>query len=155
MILEAPHPFLHIPGPSVFLAGSIDNGLAVNWQDPLGKLFSKKDITVLNPRRSDWDSGMTNASWHPAFRIQVEWELAAMDHADVILMYFGDGTLSPISLMELGLYASSGKLLVCCAQDYWRKGNVDIVCERYGVPTFSNLKEAGKEALKRLQERKK
>jgi hypothetical protein len=53
-------------------------------------------------------------------------------------MYFSPETKSPISLLELGLYANSGKLVVYCPEGFWRKGNVDIVCEKYFIPNFDN-----------------
>ncbi|MEM2159444.1 MAG: nucleoside 2-deoxyribosyltransferase domain-containing protein [Candidatus Nitrosotenuis sp.] len=39
------------------------------------------------------------------FRAQVEWELAGLERADLILMYLQLDTLSPISPLELGLFA--------------------------------------------------
>jgi hypothetical protein len=39
------------------------------------------------------------------------------------------------------LFARSGKLLVCCPEGFWRKGNVEIVCARYGVPLVGELDE--------------
>ena len=57
----------------------------------------------------------------------------------MIIMYFSPETKSPISLLELGLYANSGKILVCCPEGFWRKGNVDIVCEKFSIPNFDNL----------------
>jgi hypothetical protein len=54
-------------------------------------------------------------------------------------MYFDPATKSPISLLELGLFAKTGKLIVCCSEGFWRKGNVDIVCKRYGVMQVENL----------------
>ena len=42
---------------------------------------------------------------------------------------------------ELGLYARSGKLKVCCPEGFWRRGNVEVVCRRYHVPLFSSLDE--------------
>jgi hypothetical protein len=53
-------------------------------------------------------------------------------------------TKSPISLLELGLHANSSKLIVCCPEGFYRKGNVDIVCKKYGimqVDTFDSLIE--------------
>jgi len=32
-------------------------------------------------------------------------------------------------------------MIVCCPEDFWRKGNVDIVCERYGVDQVDTLDE--------------
>lgn len=37
------------------------------------------------------------------------------------------------------------KVIVCCPDGFWRKGNVDIVCDRYGVdqvPTLTALAKA-------------
>lgn len=55
-------------------------------------------------------------------------------------MHFEPDTMSPITLLELGLYASSGKLIVSCPKGFWRRGNVEIVCEKYKIPFFENLK---------------
>lgn len=56
-------------------------------------------------------------------------------------MYFDPFTKSPISLLELGLFANSGKLHVICQSPFWRKGNVDIVCAKYNIPVYENLGE--------------
>jgi hypothetical protein len=59
-------------------------------------------------------------------------------------MYFDPRGKAPITLLELGLYARSGKLIVCCPEGFWRRGNVQIVTQRYGVemvPTLENLIE--------------
>ncbi|HTF82792.1 MAG TPA: nucleoside 2-deoxyribosyltransferase domain-containing protein [Cytophagales bacterium] len=132
--------FNHI---SIFLAGSIDMGNAINWQqvfiDEIRNTASLKDINVFNPRRPDWDSSWEQHIENPNFYQQVNWELNALDAADFIVVYFSETSLAPITLLELGLYAQSGKLLVCCPQGYWRKGNVDIVCHRYNIPMFDTL----------------
>jgi hypothetical protein len=70
----------------------------------------------------------------PMFREQVEWELDGLERADLIAMWFAPQTKSPITLLELGLTARSGRLLVGCPDGFWRKGNVEVVCARYGVP---------------------
>ena len=54
-------------------------------------------------------------------------------------MYVAPATKSPVTLLELGLFARSGRLAVCCPDGYWRKGNVEIVCARYGVPMLESL----------------
>jgi hypothetical protein len=64
-----------------------------------------------------------------------------LEQADIILIYFKAGSQSPISLLELGLYARSGKLSVVCEEGFWRKGNVDIVCDRYAIPMFESIKD--------------
>lgn len=129
---------------SIFLAGSIEMGKAEDWQtritDTLKEIVPDKlDIVIFNPRRDDWDSSWEQNIHNPQFYEQVTWELTALEKADVIIMYFAPGTKSPILLLELGLHAYSKKILVCCPKGFWRKGNVDIVCERYGIPLFENL----------------
>jgi hypothetical protein len=54
-------------------------------------------------------------------------------------MYFVPGTISPISLMELGLFAN--KCVVYCPEGFERKGNVDIVCQRYNIPVYEDENE--------------
>ena len=70
---------------------------------------------------------------------QVGWELDMLDAADVVVMYFAPGTKSPVSLLELGLCARSGKLKVCCPEGFWRRGNVEMVCRRHRIPLFETL----------------
>jgi hypothetical protein len=43
--------------------------------------------------------------------------------------------------MELGLYANSGKVIVCCPDGFWRKGNVEIVCRRHNVTLVNSFDE--------------
>lgn len=89
----------------------------------------------------DWDSSWKEDIKETKFNEQVQWELKAQKQADLIVMFFGLNTKSPISLLELGLFAQSGKMVVCCPDGFWKKGNVDIVCERYGVPQVEILAE--------------
>lgn len=124
---------------SIFLAGSIEMGVADNWQTRVVDSLKELDILILNPRRDDWDSSWKQTIDDPKFREQVEWELNALERVDLILMYFDPNTKSPISLLELGLFAETGKLLVCCPDGFWRKGNVDIVCKRYDIATERDI----------------
>ncbi len=139
-IIKPPHPlYLHPNDKSVFLAGSIEMGRATNWQAAFEQAFQQIEVVLLNPRREKWDSTWVQSIENKQFREQGEWELEAQERADVIAMYFSPATKSPIALLELGLFARSGKLIVCCPDGYWRKGNVDIVCKRYGVQTVSSF----------------
>jgi Nucleoside 2-deoxyribosyltransferase like len=139
-VLKPPAPLDLDPGwPSVFLAGSIEMGQAENWQARFEEGLRAADITILNPRRDAWDATWVQRIDHPQFRAQVEWELAAQERATLIAIYFAPAAKSPVTLLELGLFARSGKVAVCCPDDYWRKGNVEIVCARYGVPMVDSL----------------
>lgn len=146
IVLQAPEPLPphRINGTvpkSIFLAGSIEMGKAEDWQSNVSNAFSKTEGFIFNPRRDDWDSGWDQSIKDPNFYEQVSWEMTALDDAQVIAMYFDPKTKSPISLLELGLYASSGKMVVCCPDGFWRKGNVDILCERYNIVCTSNMKD--------------
>jgi len=147
--LQPPTPFEKISESDrkvrIFLGGSIEMGNAVDWQADVRSAFADcDDVVLLNPRREAWDSSWVQDKDNPVFREQVEWELFALENCHVAFMYFDPSTRSPISLMELGLFAHHfgprHKLMhVVCPDSFWRKGNVDIVCERYGIPQFPDL----------------
>ena len=96
------------------------------------------DAATQTPENQPANSA-TDSKDNPDFRAQVEWELCALAECDYIILYLDPDTQSPISLLEMGLYAQSGKLFVVCPLGFWRKGNVDIVCEKYGFPQFASL----------------
>ena len=151
--IQAPN-YMPIPcGPEilkVFLAGSIEMGLAENWQTRVIRALENRDnIIVFNPRRNDWDSSWEQSQDNPRFSEQVSWELKHLEIADVILVYFDPKTKSPISLLELGLF--SRKAIVCCPHGFWRKGNVDIVCMRYHIPMFNTIDELIATILRRKE----
>ncbi len=136
-IIKPPSPLLD--GFSVFLAGSIEMGNADDWQARIEQRLACSDIIIFNPRRDEWDASWIQRIENPQFRQQVEWELAAQEKASLIAMYFDPATKAPISLLELGLFSKSGKLIVCCPEGFWRKGNVDIVCQRYHIEQVDSL----------------
>ena len=136
--------------PRVFLGGSIDMGGAPDWQAAMTAALADMDVVILNPRRPDWNPNWRPEAHEPGFRRQVEWGLAALEFADVIVMYFPPGTQSPISLLEMGLHARGEKLIVLAPEGFWRKGNVDITAQAYGVKQVQSLPEltaAVREAL--------
>ncbi len=124
---------------SLFLAGSIDNGSAVDWQTHVIEALQAKSMTLLNPRRVDWDESWRERQDDPQFHRQVTWELDALEVASHIMIYFAPAGQAPISLLELGLFARSGKVRVVCPEGYWKKGNVDMVCERFAIPVYESL----------------
>ncbi|KAF2277584.1 uncharacterized protein EI97DRAFT_375315 [Westerdykella ornata] len=128
-----------IKSPSVVLYGSVEVGIAPSWQDKLAASLSSLPIAVLNPLREDWDKTWIEDISFPKFREQVEWEMDCAKVADIIAFYFGPGSLAPISLLELGMYAATGKVVVCCHPNYEKKGNIQMVCLRYGIPLVAEL----------------
>lgn len=139
-VCMAPKPFSDVDRPTVFLAGSIEMGAAEKWQDEVIKGLKGIGGTIYNPRRDDWDSSWEQKKDNPQFREQVTWELCCLECCDIIALYLSPGTKSPISLMELGIF-SGKQLIVCCPEGFWRKGNVDIVCERLQIHQVDTLKE--------------
>lgn len=138
-------------GVSVFLCGSIDGNTAENWQERLTTELNDLDITVVNPRRDDWNNEWKEDISNSQFREQVEWELDSQDDVDVIPVYFDPKGKAPITLLELGLYADTGKMIVCCPTGYWKRGNVEIVCKRYGIPFYSDFKPFVSAVRKKVQ----
>jgi hypothetical protein len=138
--VQAPNQYI-LNTRSVFLAGSIEMGKAEKWQDLVIKHLRGWNITVFNPRRNDWDSSWEQKESNVQFRNQVLWELEAIDKADMVAFYFDPKTQSPISLLELGLCAQKKPTVVCCPEGFWRKGNVDIVCKKFGITQVKTLSE--------------
>jgi hypothetical protein len=114
-------------------------GQAEPWQAEVERALVDEEVVILNPRRDEWDAGWEQSIRNPRFRDQIEWELYGQESATVIAMFFAPATKAPITLLELGLFARSGKLIVCCPVGFWRRGNVEVVCVRYGIPLVENL----------------
>ncbi len=148
-VVKAPHQWEPEENDStvIFLAGSIEMGKAENWQDEIiEELKDIEGIIILNPRRDDWDSSWVQSIDNPQFKEQVEWKLKGMEQSHIVIMCFDPNTKSPITLLELGLIANrkpffGGERIVYCPEGYWRKGDVDIVCERYGVDVAKSREE--------------
>jgi hypothetical protein len=102
-------------------------------------------ITILDPRRPAWSEDES------FLREQVGWELDMQERADSILIYFGPETDAPISLLELGLCARSGKGVVVCHPKYRKMGNVRITCNKYGVEMLERLDQVSAVVGRRLQ----
>lgn len=143
--------------PSIFLAGSIEQGLAPDWQKDIIKVLDGPGICLLNPRRAYWQADLEQSPDNPIFREQVDWELEALERADLVLMHFAAETMSPVSLLEMGLYARSlafdnlPKLIISCSPDFWRAGNVQITAQRYGLVVHAQLEKALAEIKNRLK----
>ena len=89
-------------------------------------------MCIYNPRRADWPS----SDDHAEIDKQIKWELSHLERADLIVMNILGNSKSPISLMEIGLFARENRLLVFCPKDFYRYDNVRVVCGSYGIPLF-------------------
>ena len=135
---------------SVFLAGTIDNGAAEPWAHLVADEFASDDIAFFNPRRENWLPDIEKRAHNPIFREQVEWELFHIETAHIVFFNFLTDSLSPITLQELGYAIARGsRMVVVCPDGFWRKGNVEIMCERFNIPVYGSLDE-GIAALRAL-----
>lgn len=141
--------------PSIFLAGGITN--CPDWQqDAIRRIElaamterGRKGITVLNPRRADFDVTDPNAS-----ALQIAWEFNALSsRASVVLFWFTEGpSVQPITLYELGRYAATKKVVVGAHPDYLRRFDV-IEQMRHARPLLTvrdNLNDTVDDALKAI-----
>ena len=126
---------------SLFLAGSIEMGKAVDWQKQMEDELKDADGIILNPRRDDWDNSWGQTKEDKNFREQVEWELYGLENCSLIAMFFEPGTKSPISLLELGLHIKSGRVIICCPDGFQKKGNVDVTAAFYRIPIIETFDE--------------
>jgi hypothetical protein len=76
-------------------------------------------------------------------------DLAAFDEAAVIPLHVDGGPDDALKLMVLGLYARSGKLVVCCSQPEANDA-VDMICRRFGVHQTRDAKELATAVTARL-----
>lgn len=143
----------NITKPSIIIYGIIPRAEDTKWQDLLEMTLSDLPIAILDPRRADWDSTWVEDISFPKFKEQVEWEMDYAPISDVIVFYFGGQTEAPISLLELGMYAGSGKCVVLCENSFKKKGNVQMVCARYEIPLFNKFEELDVEIRRRLEDK--
>lgn len=150
MIFKAPESISYRDSkPTIFLAGSIEQGKAEPWQEEMSKFFAAMDHHVFNPRREEWDSSWEHSPQNPQFYQQVMWEQTALEQADFVFFYFDPNTKSPITLLELGQCLGSRKrTFVVCPEGYWRRGNVQMMCDLYAVRFFDSLTSFKEKVLK-------
>lgn len=128
----------------LFLAGSIEQGKAVDWQQEVTNQFGSYNISIYNPRRSKWNPELEQSITNQQFREQVAWEQKWLESSQYVLMNFVEDTMSPISLLELGQLSRQTNTItvVCCPRSFWRRGNVEVVCVLYKMPLYETLEEA-------------
>lgn len=128
-------------GKKVFLSGTIDDGNSVDWQSQLIRKLGtteliKEPLTVFNPRRPNWGKLEQDV-----LEEQINWELDHQEACDINLMVLMGDSKSPISLLELGLFAKSGKLVVLCPETFYRFENVRVTCLKYDVTLYYKNKD--------------
>lgn len=134
-LYKAPEEYPEDDKFTIFLGGSIEMDKAELWQDDLSERLKHIDIRILNPRRDFFDKDQEQTIKNPYFKEQVDWELDGLNRSDLIVMYLQPGTSSPVSMLEIGLYINSIEwnqyMVICCPDGFWRKGNIEIVVDRF------------------------
>ena len=128
-------------GNSIFLAGTTDEDISRNWQSTVERELFDLDVTILNPKRDTWFTSKDQTVNNVDFKSQVEWELEGLERADLVLLCLMGGSQSPISLIEFGLTAKEEKLIIYCEKDFWKYGNIEVVCNRYEIPMAKSIDE--------------
>ena len=123
---------INMDGFKVFLAGAIDMGSAVDWQSlVIDQLSCKDNLVLINPRRPNFTPDTLDE--------QIHWVLDALEEADTIFMWFPKAAAAPISFLETGLYLRSGKIIIGAEMGFYRRRNLEITSERYGVHLWDCL----------------
>lgn len=139
--------------PSLILFGTIEKSPTDNWASNLSATLSDLPIQILNPRRDDWDSTWREEVSFTPFREEVEWEMAHPEKVGLIVMCFKAGSMCPITLLELGMHAArfGERVVVCCEEGFYKRGNVEIVCGKFEVEYVKTLEELEKIVRKRME----
>lgn len=144
MVLEIKAPnALSIP--KIFLAGSIDQGKAEEWQKTVVNDLKnlEANLIVFNPRRDEWDSSWVDGD--SRLKNQIYWELKYLKESNIIFYYFDPKGQAPVTMLEFGKYIgdSSKKLIVVCPDGFWRKANVVQTALFYGHDKVFNSLDEG------------
>lgn len=143
---------------TIFLAGPTD----VPWRENFIALFAQhlktskptpapppavavappavSGFTIYDPIQPNWDSTWKeDYELDPRFQAQTDWELDRQESAGLVVVFFDERAKAPVSLLELGLCARSGRAVVGCQKGFWKRGHVQGVCHRFGVPLGDDL----------------
>ncbi len=104
--------------PAVFLAGGITG--CPDWQATAAALLPP-GVVAFNPRRPAWP--IDDPAAGPG---QIAWEVRHLARADVVLFWFCQETVQPITLYELGAAAAAGRPMVVGADRRYPR-RVDVV----------------------------
>ncbi|KAF5657166.1 hypothetical protein FHETE_10616 [Fusarium heterosporum] len=138
--------------PSIFLAGITTDTGQPDWRETLTSALSDRRVTIFNPARSDWDETWEEKFSDRRWKEQIRWELDMQEAADIVVFFFHQLTVAPISLLELGLAIKNKKVIVCAHDDYEKRGNIEAVCIRFGAKLVSTEDELRQALLLSLDE---
>ena len=155
----------------VFLGGTIEMGKSRDWQQEFvdkvtnhifsGKQKNATSIAILNPRRDNWDSSWEQSIKNKNFKEQVNWEMDMLIFSDIVIFNILPDSKSPVTMLEIGYMAGMQKhpghknVFICCPNGFYRKGNIEIVCERHGFNLYEDEDEMFEQIIKIISKEKK
>lgn len=126
VVIDAPNEVYNVESAhnvKLFLAGGITN--CPDWQSEMIKKFDNFPfLTIYNPRRKEFPIDDPNAAEE-----QITWEYIHLQNSQIISFWFSKGSLNPIVLYELGMWANSRtdkKIFIGIDPEYERKQDVII-----------------------------
>ena len=131
-VVTPPSLFFPISGVKIFLAGSIElgeNGWRNKAVDHISRTWfeheqNNESITVYDPQRNeDWSDDLENE--------QMTWDTSMISMADYIVLHLTGSSVSPISLLEVGLFIDSPKLFLSIDDSYVRSNIVKLYYSRF------------------------
>jgi hypothetical protein len=125
--IEAPNKHKGKSGiPTLFLGGGISS--CKDWQSKLVEKLTDYNVTIYNPRRNNFDINNPKVSEE-----QIKWEHKYLHESNILVFYFAQETLCPITLFELGaalernIYTTYKQdIIVYCEPEYSRKFDVEL-----------------------------
>jgi len=123
---------------NLFMAGGC--GGCPEWQKELGEKLAKLNkVNILNPMRKVWPSE------RPEIEDQILWEHEGLKESKVMLFWFPQETLCPITLFELGRwsYGQGKRIVVGAHPKYARRQDLEIQLQMLEEPitVLSSLEE--------------
>lgn len=120
-IVTAPeNGFVNTKSCSIFLAGGITN--CPDWQRDAINMYAALEgdqpLQIVNPRREDFNVEDPSMSVD-----QISWEYNWLRVAHIIIFWFPEETLCPITLFELGAHLKDN-IVVGCHPNYLRRFDV-------------------------------
>lgn len=119
-----------------FLAGSMDFNESNSWRQKIMQEM-KHLVHFLDPTRIEHNDFSDSQ-----MKEHIEWELDALNISDKIILNFKEDSKSPISLLELGMYVKSSKLVVVCPSKFYQRRYINVLCNKYNTPFFDSFDEA-------------
>ena len=53
--------------------------------------------------------------------------------------------------MELGLFIKTKKMVICCPDGFYRRGNMQVICDKYNGKLVATLDKLVKEVKDRIK----